>query len=443
VADEDDIAELADRGDYAAAARLLAQLPPHEAADEITRLSGPARALTYRFLPKGAAFAAFRSLDAPVQQALVEELRSDEAIALVEHLDPDDRVRLLDEMPALVVKRVLEQLTPAERARTDELIGYPSGTAGRRMSPAVANVHEDATISQAMRRLRSIGPGSETLDVVAVTDDQRMFVGAARLGDLVLADPDGHVADVTDPAWPSLSAYQDEESAARLMQETDLVALPVVDGEGRLVGILTVDDAMEVLEEADTEDFARAGAAQPLRRPYLTATIGSLARSRITWLLLLIVAASLTVQVLGVFEATLEEQVRLALFIPLIIGTGGNAGAQAATTVVRALAVGEVRGSDVPTVIARELATGILLGAMLGVLALGPVSLLFGMDLALVVSGTLLIVCAWASTVGSAMPMLARRVGIDPALVSAPLVTTLVDATGLVAYFLLARAILF
>jgi magnesium transporter len=226
------------------------------------------------------------------------------------------------------------------------------------------------------------------------------------------------------------------------MREADLLALPIVDTEDRLVGIVTVDDAMEVLEEEETEDVARAGGAEPLGRPYLATSVMQIARSRVVWLLLLIVAATLTVNVLQVFEVTLAQQVSLALFIPLVIGTGGNTGAQAATTVTRALAVGEVRLNDLGFVILREARVGLLLGAMLALLAFGPAVLFAGQGIATVVSITLVVVCTLAAFIGSLLPLVARRVGVDPAVMSAPFITTLVDASGLVVYFLVARAVL-
>src|SRR5690606_4763097 len=232
---------------------------------------------------------------------------------------------------------------------------------------------------------------------------------------------------------------------ARLLQEADLLALPIVDAEGRLVGVFTFDDAMEVLEGEETEDHARTGGAEPLRRPYLMASVLQIARSRATWLLVLMIAASLTVAVLNAFEAELEAVVVLALFVPLLIGTGGNSGAQAATTVTRAIAVGEVRFRDLGRVLAREARVGTLLGAMLAAVAL-PAGTLFlslrggglaaGVRGAAVLSRSLIAICPLAATMGALMPMLAKRVGIDPAVVSAPFITTTVDATGLVIYFL-------
>jgi magnesium transporter len=235
---------------------------------------------------------------------------------------------------------------------------------------------------------------------------------------------------------------EDQEVAARLIQDADLIALPVVDSEERLVGMVTVDDAMEVLEAEETEDAALQAATTPLGRPYLSASVLGIARTRALWLVVLIVAAGLTVNVLQYFEDTLAAVVSLAVFIPLLIGTGGNSGAQAATAVIRAMAVGEVGFRDLPRVVWREARVGVLLGAMLSVAVFAPVAFFFDAELATVVSVTLLVVCSWATFVGSILPLVARRVGVDPAVVSAPLVSTLVDATGLVIYLLVARMVL-
>lgn len=237
-------------------------------------------------------------------------------------------------------------------------------------------------------------------------------------------------------------ATDDQELAARLVRDRGLLVLPVVDSEDRLVGAFTVDDAMRVLEDEESEDIARAGAAEPLRRPYLTTTVVGLVRSRIAWLLVLIVAATLTVNVLDYFEDTLAEVVTLALFVPLLIGTGGNAGAQAATTVVRAMAVGDVTLADLPRVVGREVLAGLLLGSTLAVVAFVPAALLVDTDIATVLAAALVVVCTAATLAGSVTPMVARRVGVDPAVVSAPFITTFVDATGLVVYFLIARLVL-
>ena len=345
-------------------------------------------------------------------------------------------------MPAKVARRLLAGLSPNERRLTSTLLGYPEDSAGRLMSPEVASLRAGITAADALERLRRIGEGAETIYALPVTNDHRRLVGMLGLRDLVLAPPDALIGDLMDTEVYSARVDTDQEEVARLMREADLLALPIVDSEDRLVGIVTVDDAMEVLEEEETEDLARAGGAEPLGRPYMTSSVMQIARSRVIWLLALIVAATLTVNVLNAFQTTLDQVVALALFIPLVIGTGGNTGSQAATTVTRALAVGEVRFDDLGTVILREARVGLLLGAMLGLLALGPTWIFVGREIALVVSLTLLAVCTLAAFVGSLLPLVARRIGLDPAVMSAPFISTLVDATGLVVYFLIAQAIL-
>jgi magnesium transporter len=429
----------------------LASAGTLDVAEELARLDPADRAIPFRLLPKDRALEIFEALDPIHQQELLEGLREVSVRQLFEDLDPDDRARLVDEMPAKVAKRLLAGLSPHERALTATLLGYPENSAGRVMSPEVANLRANQTVAEALARLRRIGDGAETIYALPVTDDHRRLVGALGLRDLVLADPGTKIGELMDRQVYSARVDEDQEAVARLIQEADLLALPIVDAESRLVGIVTVDDAMQILEEEQTEDVARAGGAEPLAHPYLSVSIMGIARSRIVWLLVLIVAATLTVTVLAGFEARLEEVVALALFIPLVIGTGGNTGAQAATTVTRALAVGEVRGSDVALVVLREMRVGLLLGAMLSIIAFLPAMLFvqvlsvqpeFAQQVATIVSLTLLAVCTLATTVGSLLPLLARRLGFDPAVMSAPFITTLVDATGLLVYFFVAGIVL-
>jgi magnesium transporter len=413
-----------------------------EIAEELARLDRAERAVPFRLLAKDRALEVFEALDPLHQQELLEGLREAGVGQLFEDMDPDDRARLVDEMPAKVAKRLLAGLSPHERALTATLLGYPENSAGRVMSPEVVNLRANQTVGDALDRLRRIGTSAETIYALPVTDESRRLVGALGLRDLVLAEPDQRIGDLMDEDVYSAHVDQDQEQVARLIQEADLLALPIVDAEGRLVGIVTVDDAMQILEEEQTEDVARAGGAEPLAHPYLSVSVLGLARSRVVWLLVLIVAATLTVNVLNVFEPTLANTVALALFIPLVIGTGGNAGSQSATTVTRALAVGELRNTDVVLVVLREARVGLLLGAMLGAVAVIPVALFVGQQIAAIVSFTLLAVCTLATLVGSLLPLLARRLGFDPAVMSAPFISTLVDATGLVVYFLIAKLIL-
>jgi magnesium transporter len=420
----------------------LADAGTLEIAEELARLPPAERAIPFRLLPKDRALEVFEALDPIHQQELLEGLRDTAVRQIFEDLDPDDRARLVDEMPAKVAKQLLGGLSPRERALTATLLGYPEDSAGRIMSPEVVNLKANQTAGEALERLRRVGTSAETIYALPVTDDERRLVGVIGLRDLVLADPQTKIGDLMDDEVYSGRVDQDQEEIARLMQEANLLALPIVDTERRLVGIVTVDDAMQVLEEEQTEDVARAGGAEPLEHPYLSVSLMGLARSRVVWLLALIVAATLTVNVLQLFEPTLEQFVKLALFIPLVIGTGGNAGSQSATTVTRALAVGELRSGDVMLVVLREGRVGVLLGGMLAALAFVPTLLFVDTRFAVVVSLTLLCVCTLATLVGSLLPLLARRLGFDPAVMSAPFITTLVDASGLVVYFLIAIVIL-
>ncbi len=438
----DEIAALVAAGDVDALKRLLERSDVLGTADALARLRPEDRPVPFRLLAKDRAVAVFEALDPAIQQELLDRLRDASVAQLFEDLDPDDRARLVDEMPAMVATRLLAGLSPREREMTATLLGYPPGSAGRAMSPEVVSLAADMTVADALARVRREGPGAETVYVLPVTDGRRRLVGEIELADLVFADPASRVADHMRPDVLACLADADREEAARLIQEADLVALPIVDHEARLVGILTVDDAMEVLEEETTEDLERGGGIRPLGRPYLSVSVLRIARSRLPWLLVLALAATLTVNVLAAFEATLAQVITLALFIPLLIGTGGNTGAQASTTIVRALAVGEVRPADLLRVVLREARVGFLVGAMLGGLATLPLTVLFDPQIAAIVGLTLLAICTFATSIGAFLPLAASRLGVDPALVSAPLVTTLVDATGLVVYFLVARAVL-
>ncbi|WP_036538646.1 magnesium transporter, partial [Nocardia cyriacigeorgica] len=361
---------------------------------------------------------------------------------LVEAMAPDDRARMLREAPAKVAKKALAGLSPRERRMTAALLGYPEGSVGRYMTPEVVALPGNLTVAEALRTVQLKGAGAETVYTLPVVDTGRRLRGIVELRELVLSSPETMVADlvVTEPAF--VRATDSAEKAARLMRETNDLNLPVVDSEDRLVGLLTFDDAVEVIEAADTEDVAKQSGSSPWEGHYMAAGVFQLARYRALWLLLLLLAATLTVSVTDFFEGTLEQAAQLALFIPLLIGAGGNAGAQAATACVRALAVGEVRGSDLLKVIWRECRVGLVLGAMLAGAGVVIGAFFVGPRIAVVVGVTLIIICGWAATIGGTMPLLAKRLRIDPAVVSAPMVTTLVDATGLIIYFTTAKLVL-
>jgi magnesium transporter len=436
-----DLAELARAGDLRGLREALAGHDVPGVVDELERTDRTTRAVTFRALPKDLALAVFEDLDPGLQGELLDGLKADAVRDLLEDLDPDDRAGLLDELPAGIAQRLLQGLSPAERAMTTALLGYPAESAGRVMSPEVVAVPVALTVGAALDLVRRTGADAETIYVLPVVGDGLSVVGVVSLRRLFVTDAAVGVADVmSEPIV--VHASDDQERAARVVRDHGALAVPVVDDEHRLLGVLTVDDAMRILEAEESEDLARTGASEPLSRPYLATSVLGLVRARIGWLLVLILGATLTVNVLDAFEDTLAAVVALALFVPLLIGTGGNAGAQAATTVVRAMAVGDVRFADLPRVVGREVATGFLLGTGLAALGFVPAALLVDRQIATVLALALVVVCTLATTAGSLTPMVARRLGVDPAVVSAPFITTFVDATGLVVYFLVARAVL-
>ncbi len=427
--------------DIAALTAAVRPLSSPQIVDVLERLDRKQGAVVYRVLPKDRALEVFENLDAALQGDLVGALQDDTVADLFADLDPDDRVELIDELPATVASRLLQELPPHERDLTAGILGYSQGSIGRRMSPEFVSVRPEMTTAEAITRVSRRLEDAETIYTLPVTDGDRVLIGVVSLRELLGAPPGTTVAALTKPAhWAR--ATESAETAARRCAELKLLAMPVVDNQTHLVGIFTVDDALSILESADSEDQARISGVEPLRRPYLTAPVAGLVRSRVVWLLVLAVGATLTVQVLEVFEATLTQVVTLALFVPLLIGTGGNTGNQAATTVTRALALGDVRPRDLGKVLVREFRVGLSLGLLLGSLAFVVTSLLYGRSIGTVIGLTFLSLCTMAATVGGAMPLLARAVRADPAVFSNPFISTFVDATGLLIYFLIAKAVL-
>lgn len=407
----------------------------------IERLTAKQRAIVFRLLHKDEALEVFEALDPSVQSDLVRSLRDTEVAEIFEGLDPDDRVWLLDELPATLTPKLLHGLSERERRLTSVVLGYPQASVGRRMTPEYVTTRMDYTVADTMARLRDRIEDAETIYLLPVLDDARRVAGVVSLRDLIAAEPETIIASIMNEAQ-SVQASDDAERAARKLTEAGFVAIPVVDRERRLVGLLTFDDAMRIIEHEESEDSARQGGVEPLRRPYFATPIMQLVRSRVVWLLVLAVGATLTVQVLGVFEDTLAQVTVLALFVPLLIGTGGNTGNQAATTVTRALALGDVRARDIARVLGREARVGLMLGLLLGTLGFGIAGLVYSWEIGAVIGLTLVAICTVAATIGGIMPLIARWVKVDPAVFSNPFISTFVDASGLIIYFLIARAIL-
>ena len=429
-------------GGLAPVAEWLDEKAPHEIAEELTRLKPVQAALVWRMLPRDEALEVFEELDSVQQQELLSGMRDSAFREVVEEMDPDDRARLLGEAPAGFVRRVLAGLSHKERAMTASLLGYPEGSVGRVMSPEVVTVQESTPVSEILDVVRRKGSDAETIDLLAVVDRSRTLVGVVGLSHVVLADPGLTAGEIADVNAPTLEVTEEAEKAARLVQETNRLGLMVVDSESRVLGVLTVDDALEVIEAADTEDVARQSGQLPSTSHYLSTSVLELAKLRVFWLVILISAATVTVWVMGLFETALAQVTALALFIPLLVGTGGNIGAQAATTAVRALAIGEVRPSDALRVAWRESRVGLFLGVVLGGLAFGAAWWVAGLTVGLTVGISVVLIAVWATTIGSIMPLAAQAVKIDPAVISAPLVTTLVDTSGLLIYFVVAGLVL-
>lgn len=398
-------------------------------------------AVVFRLLSRARAIAVFELLDPGQQADLVGALREKDVLAYFEALDPDDRVTLMDALPAEVAQRYLRSLNSEELDFTDTILGYPKRSIGRRMSPEVPFVVDTMTADEALAHVRNIATQAETIYTLPVIQRDRTLVGVCSLRSILVAEEWQSVSDLmSEPVVAH--THDDAEETARWFMPLDLLAMPIVDDTERLVGILTVDDAHDIIEQADSEDSARSGGAEPLNQPYLSTPLFKLVKSRVVWLLVLAVSALLTVQVLEVFEDTLAAAVVLSLFIPLLTGTGGNTGNQAATTVTRALALGDVAKRDIAKVAWRELRVGATLGSILGCLGFVLATAVYGTSIGIVIGSTLFLVCLMSATVGGMMPILAKTVGADPAVFSNPFISTFCDAAGLIVYFMIARSVL-
>ncbi|WPF66251.1 MULTISPECIES: magnesium transporter [unclassified Corynebacterium] len=422
-------------------AQELEQTPTREVIELVERSTATRAALILRLLPRSRAIDVFDALDPAHQADLIGALQSKETYEFFEDMDPDDRVSLLDELPAEIAEQLLRNLDATERDVTGVVLGYPKGSVGRRMSPEVPTIYADMTAGEALAEVRRQAHEVETIYLIPITNRDRRLVGVCTLREVFTAEPETPLASLmVEPVYAN--AHDDAEETARWFLPLDYLAIPIVDDSTRLVGILTFDDAADIAEEAESEDSARAGGAEPLQQPYLSTPLLKLVRSRVVWLLVLAVSALLTVKVLDTFEATLSQAVVLSLFIPLLTGTGGNTGNQAATTVTRSLALGDVRKRDVAQVMWRELRVGLVLGALLGSLGFTLATLVYGLPIGMVIGLTMLAVCTMSATVGGAMPIIAKAVGADPAVFSNPFISTFCDATGLIVYFCIAKAIL-
>ena len=430
--------------DFAALRRHLMALNPVDVAHLLESLPPDEEPVAFRLLPKGMAVEVFEQMEPDQQHRLLQSFPNEGVREIIEVMSPDDRAALMEEAPATVARHLLQLLSPAERQITMTLLGYGEGTAGRVMTPDFVELRRDMTVSDALQHIRRQALDRETVYESYVIDDGRHLLGTVSLKDLVLASPDRKVVELMRSNPRAVYTYTDQEDVARVLRDYDLLAAPVVDHEERLVGIVTWDDVMDIMEREATEDIYRY-AAVPVstERWYFTANIFNVVRRRIVWLFLLILVNTVTGSVIAGQSELLQQAVILAAFVPLLIGTGGNVGAQSSTVIIRGLATGEITVRRAFSILVREVGVGAMLGITLGVLVFGWAYLL-GQDLrvAMVVSLTLASIATMAALLGAALPFLFRQFRLDPAMVSAPFITTIMDIFGVVLYFLVAHLLL-
>jgi magnesium transporter len=422
----------------------LANWPPPAVAREIRALAPVEQALVLRLLPRRIAAATFEFLNRPTQERLLKAMGQAELATLLNDMAPDDRTGLLDESPAEMTKQLLAVLTDEERRVALSLLGYPRGTVGRLMTPQYLAIKEDWAVQQVLDHVRAHGQDSETLDVLYVVDDAGILIDDIRLREFLLAPPERLVSQVMDHRYVALKATDAAESAIAIFQKEDRKALPVTDSTGVLLGIVTIDDVLSLAEARATREIQRIGGSEALDEPYMTISLPRMVKKRAGWLVILFLGEMLTATAMGFFEGEIEKAVVLALFVPLIISSGGNSGSQATTLVIRALALGEVRLVDWWRVMRREILAGLALGSVLGTIGFlriavwSQFSKIYGPHwflVALTVGFSLIGIVLWGTLAGSMLPFILRRLGLDPATSSAPFVATLVDVTGLVIYF--------
>ena len=442
---------LLDEKKYPSLRDILVTMNPSDIAGVFSELKEDRIPLLFRLLPKELAAETFVEMEPEAQELLIRGFSDSELKEVVDELYLDDAVDLVEEMPANVVRRILSQADPDTRKSINELLQYPDNSAGSMMTTEYVTLRPDMTVGDSILRIRRTGVDKETIYTCYVTEDGRL-TGLVTVKDLLLAkDDDISIADIMQTNVISVTTRTDQEEVARMFGKYNFLALPVVDNEYRLVGIVTFDDAMDVMEEEATEDIEIMGGMSPSEKTYSRATTVDLFKQRIPWLLLLMVSATFTGMIITSFETALAAQVALTAFIPMLMDTGGNSGSQSSVTVIRALSLGELEFSDLPMVLWKEVRTAVLCGIALAAVCFLKImlvdTLLLGnaditVMIAMVVCLTLVVTVFMAKSVGCVLPMVAKRLGFDPAVMASPFITTIVDALSLLVYFAIARALL-
>jgi magnesium transporter len=423
-------------------ARRTAQLPDADAAEALESAPAAERAAFFGRLSPDRRTAIFRHLECETQAQVVQALDRARARQLLEELESDDRTRFFEQLPDGQRELALDLLGPDVRRETNRLLQYPPDSVGRLMSLAFVAVPEDWIVGEALQHLRTTGLDPEAVSTIYVTGRDGCLVDALALPRFVLADPGTPVRNIMDHVFVSITPSEDREAAMRLMQRHDLITLPVVDARGTLVGVVSVDDAMQVAEEEATEDIQRQAGIEPLRATYPDVAARSLFLKRLPWLAALIFVYLGASGVISAFEEALAAEIVLAAFIPLLMGSGGNVGAQSGTLIVRALAVGDLEGRQWVKALKKELAVGVVLGLALGVLAAAVAHVRGGFDIAIVVGASMLLIVVAANLTGTLLPVLLARIGVDPAVAGSPVITSVTDLTSLLIYLGLASRLL-
>ena len=448
---EESLHVLLDNKRYASIRDLLGTFHPGDVAQLLQRMEEEKMPLLFRLLPKELAAEAFVEMEPEDQELLIRSFSDNELKQIVDELYVDDAADLVEEMPANVVKRILKQADPEMRKSINQILRYPEYSAGAMMTTEYVSLRPDMTVAEAFLRIRRQGVDKETIYTCYVTQGRKL-VGMVTVKDLLLAaDDEAVVSDFMITNLISVTTHTDQEEVARMFSRYNFLALPVVDGENRLVGIVTFDDAMDVMEEEATEDMELMAGMMPSEKTYMKSSVFELFKNRIPWLMLLLVSATFTGMIISSFEDALSMLPALTAFIPMLMDTGGNCGSQSSVTVIRALSLDELEFRDLPKVIWKEIRTAVLCALVLGLVCFGKIflidHLLMGNEsISLLVNGavclTLVVTVVIAKVVGCTLPLLAKKLGFDPAVMASPFITTIVDALSLLVYFMFAKMLL-
>jgi magnesium transporter len=440
----EEIRELLNKGQYTKLRQLMQELNDADVADYLEEMDESEVIKIFRILPKDMAADVFACLEIDQQQSVITSLSDKDAARILDNMMSDDAKELMEEMPANVVKRLIANTSPDTRHAINHLMRYPEDSAGSIMTVEYVDLKEHQTVAEAIERIRKVGVDSETINICYVLDNKRTLVGTVALRYLLLSEPDAVIGDIMHKNVVSLHTLMDQEEVARQFKKYDFTAMPVVDNEDRLVGIITVDDVVDILEEETTEDIEKMAALTPSDKPYLKTSIFETFKKRIPWLLLLMISATFTGGIITSFEDALSRYVVLTAYIPMLMDTGGNAGGQASATIIRGLSLDEVTFKDWPIVMWREIRTAVLCGAALSLCNFAKLMVFdrVGVSVAFVVCVTLLLAVIVAKIVGSMLPILAKKIGMDPAVMASPFITTIVDAISLLIYFRVATIVL-